>query len=112
MNSYLTINPSYVDAFSLVTLESLACGTPVVAYNLPASRHNFGKCKAVFRSPVGNKAKMAETIFRVLTQTNRQALTEEALKWAISYDWNNVVKAERDAYTLVINRNRSRQGSH
>lgn len=106
MRSYLTINPSYVDGFSLVTLESLACGTPVVAYNLPASRHNFGKCKAVFRIPVGDRTKMADTIHYVLTQTNRKTLTEEAMKSVTSYDWNNIVKAERDTYALVINRKR------
>jgi glycosyltransferase involved in cell wall biosynthesis len=41
-NSYLTVYPSYVDSFSLVTLESLACGTPVIAYDLPAIKTNFG----------------------------------------------------------------------
>jgi glycosyltransferase involved in cell wall biosynthesis len=46
-HSYLTVYPSYADSFSLVTLESLACGTPVVAYDIPAIKYNFGRCKAV-----------------------------------------------------------------
>lgn len=99
--SYLTINPSYVDAFSLTTLESLACGTPVVAYNLPASKHNFSKCSAVFRCPTGDSLGMANTILHVL-KTNRKTLTEEARKFAAAYDWSQVVKAEKAAYSQVI----------
>jgi glycosyltransferase involved in cell wall biosynthesis len=63
-NSYLTIYPGYLDAFSSVTLESLACGTPVVAYNIPAITHNFSKCDAVFRCSTGDKPCMPDTIVR------------------------------------------------
>jgi glycosyltransferase involved in cell wall biosynthesis len=105
-NSYLTVYPSYVDSFSLVTLESLACGTPVIAYDIPAIRHNFRKCKSVFRCPVGNKTSMADTILHVLTKMERKTLTIEAKKFATSYDWDKVVKAEKEAYAQVINLNR------
>jgi glycosyltransferase involved in cell wall biosynthesis len=104
--SYLTVYPSYGDAFSLVTLESLACGTPVIAYDIPAIRHNFSKCKSVFRCPVGNKTSIADTILHVLTAMERKTLTREAKKFSTSYDWNSVVKAEKEAYTQVINLNR------
>jgi glycosyltransferase involved in cell wall biosynthesis len=102
-NSYLTVYPSYVDSFSLVTLESLACGMPVVAYNISAIRHNFGKCKAVFRCLVGDKTSMADTILKVLTKMDRRTLTAEAKKFVTSYDWDNVVNAEKEAYMQVIN---------
>lgn len=101
-NSYLTVYPSYVDSFSLVTLESLACGTPVITYDLPAIRHNFGKCKSVLRSPIGDKASMADSIFHVLTKMKR--MTTEAKKFVTSYNWDMVVEAEKEAYAQVIKR--------
>ena len=101
-NSYLTVYPSYVDSFSLVTLESLACGTPVIAYNIPAIRHNFSKCDAVFRCPTGDKACMADTIIHVLANIERKTLSITAKKFASLYDWTNVVKAEKEAYFKII----------
>jgi glycosyltransferase involved in cell wall biosynthesis len=107
--SCLTVNPSYVDSFSLTTLESLACGTPVVSYELPASRHNFGNCKAVFQCPVGNKTSMADKILYVLNKIDRKTLAMEAKKFAASYDWSKVIKAEKYAYRIVINLKREPQ---
>jgi glycosyltransferase involved in cell wall biosynthesis len=94
-NSYLTVYPSYADSFSLVTLESLACGTPVVAYDIPAIRHNFGKCKSVFRCPTGDKKSMADIILHILTKIERKTLAIEAKEFAALYDWDKVVKAEK-----------------
>lgn len=108
-HSCLTVYPSYVDSFSLVTLESLACGTPVVAYDIPAIRHNFGGCKAVFRCPVGDKASMANAVLYVLTQTERSTLSISARKFVKAYDWTSVVKAEKEAYLRVINWYRSQK---
>jgi glycosyltransferase involved in cell wall biosynthesis len=108
-NSYLTVYPSYADSFSLVTLESLACGTPVIAYNIPAIRHNFSKCDAVFRCPTDDKACMADTIIHVLTNIERKTLSITAKKFARLYDWTNVVKAEKEAYFKVIEYFRSEE---
>jgi glycosyltransferase involved in cell wall biosynthesis len=65
-SSFITIYPSYIDSFSLVTLEALACGTPVVAYDIPAIKYTFGECKAVLRVAVGDKINMANVILKVL----------------------------------------------
>ena len=107
-HSRLTLYPSYVDSFSLVTLESLACGTPVVAYDIPAIRHNFSNCKAVFRCPVGNKEEMAKAVIRILRmEEQRRVLVDEGRKFAVSFDWSNVVRAEKKAYQKVVENKRS-----
>jgi glycosyltransferase involved in cell wall biosynthesis len=107
-SSYLTVYPSYLDSFSLVTIESLACGTPVIAYDIPAIRHVFGRCKAVFRVPVGDKLSMAKMALRVLTKMDRRFLSKEAKKFSASFNWGNVVKAEKEAYSKVINLHKHR----
>ncbi|MFX1521740.1 MAG: glycosyltransferase family 4 protein, partial [Promethearchaeota archaeon] len=95
--------PSLVDSFSLVTLESLACGTPVIAYDIPALRYNFGKCEAVIRCPVKDKSSMAEAVLTLIKNKElRQSLSLVAKKYSESYTWQNVAKAEKAAYFEVI----------
>lgn len=99
----LMLYPSLVDSFSLVTLESLACGTPVVAYNIPAIRCNFGKCEAVLRCPIKDKRSMAEAALTLIRNDKlRYALSQIARKYSANYTWQNVARAEKAAYFKVI----------
>jgi len=102
-SSKLTLYPSLVDSFSLVTLESLACGTPVVAYDIPAIRHNFGRCASVIRCPVEDSKCMAEKILSILKNEKlREDLSRKAKTYSANYDWRNVVKAEKNGYFEVV----------
>jgi len=102
-SSKLTINPSVLDTFSLVVLESLACGTPNIAYNIPAIKYNFCKCKAVFLCPVKDKASMAKEVVSLLENEDlRNRLSKEAKEYAGNFDWKKVVKAEKEAYFKVV----------
>jgi glycosyltransferase involved in cell wall biosynthesis len=102
-SSKLTIYPSTLDTFSLVVLESLACGTPTITYDIPAITHNFRKCKAVLSSPVKDKASMAKNVISLLENEDlRTKLSKEAKEYASDYDWKKVVRAEKEAYFKVI----------
>jgi glycosyltransferase involved in cell wall biosynthesis len=102
-SSKLTLYPSLLDSFSLVTLESLACSIPVVAYDIPAIRHNFGRCSSVVRCPIGDRKCMAEkTLSIIKNEELREGLSKKAKEYSSNYDWQNVVKAEKQAYLKVI----------
>ena len=102
-SSKLTLNPSMLDPFSLVTLESLACGIPVVAYNIPAIKNIFGLCDAVLRCPIGGMASMAKNVqFLLENEDLRTKLSKEAREYASNYDWRKVIRAEKEAYFKVI----------
>lgn len=101
-NARLTIYPSYIDSFSLVTLESLGCGTPVVSYDIPAIRHNFSECNAIFMCPLGDKLAMANKIFDVLTKLEKKPLAVDAKKFTTRFSWNAVVLAEKEVYLKIV----------
>jgi glycosyltransferase involved in cell wall biosynthesis len=104
-SSKLSLYPSVLDSFSLVTLESLACGIPVVAYDIPAIRHNFGKCDAVFRCPIKDFKEMTEKVLRLLKEDAfRTSLGKKAIEYSRKYIWPNVMEAEKQAYYRVIER--------
>jgi glycosyltransferase involved in cell wall biosynthesis len=102
-SSKIAIYPSLLDVFSLTVLESLACGVPVVAYDIPAIKYNFHDCKAVLRSPAKNTARMARNVIFLLENEELiNELSKEARKYASNFDWKKVVKAEKEAYLKVI----------
>ena len=73
--------PSHSDSFSIATLESLACGTPVVAYDIPALHSLYGDLPAV----------------RFVREFDRKAMAEEAVRLAMLGDdeYSALVRDER-----------------
>jgi glycosyltransferase involved in cell wall biosynthesis len=92
-SSFLTLYPSLFDTASLTVLESLACGVPVVAYDISAIRHNYRKCGAILRCPIEDTPCM-----------ERNKLSKIAKDYVSDYDWNYVVEAEKRGYINTINR--------
>jgi len=65
-SSKLCVCPSFVEEWGLVPQEALACGLPVVLYDLPVYRENISECGAVFRMPVGDLKGMADQVTELL----------------------------------------------
>ncbi|WP_230952032.1 glycosyltransferase family 4 protein [Sulfolobus acidocaldarius] len=93
-NSKVTLLPSYKESFSLITMESLALDTPVIAYNLPAINEIYGDIKAVIKIPVGNYKLMAKTLESLMEKDIRELFdpkVEELIKFYSS--WEKVAEA-------------------
>jgi len=95
----LLIYPSHKDAFPLIVLESLALGTTVVAYKIPAITSVYRDVKAVFTVPEYDVKAMAEKVIDIfklenskLTDLHENELTLKFLRDHSS--WENVAKAE------------------
>ena len=89
--SKIAVYPSKMDAFPLAVLESLSCGTPVVAYNIPAIRLNFDT-KAVIKTPTGLIEQMANAVLDALNRYH--VLSREAATFARVYTWDKVSSVE------------------
>ncbi len=62
----IVLQPSEREAFGLPLVDALACGTPVVASDLPVLREVGGD--AVLYSPVGDIAAWTETVVKLLSE--------------------------------------------
>jgi glycosyltransferase involved in cell wall biosynthesis len=62
----LTIYPSHVDAFPYTVLESLLLGVPVIAYNIPALRLNYGGVEGLYLVEEGDIEALATKVVEVL----------------------------------------------
>lgn len=80
------------EAFGLVLLEAMACGTPVVASNLPGVRSVFHNGVEGFAVTPGDEKELARKLWQILADDLlRKKMSEAALRLAIEkYDWDKI----------------------
>jgi len=95
----LLVYPSHKDTFPLIILESLALGTTVVAYRIPAITSVYKDVKAVFTVPEYDVKAMAEKVVDIIKLEHSKLMdlheNELTLKFLKNHSsWENVAKAE------------------
>lgn len=91
--SSVFVNASFVEGWSLSILESLACGTPVVAWDLPIYNEIYGSAIAKVR--VGDLDGFAAMVVRVLTDgETRENLVAKGKAVAALHTWDAIAVKE------------------
>jgi glycosyltransferase involved in cell wall biosynthesis len=83
--------PSHEEGWGIAVCEAMACGLPVVAYDLPVYRRVYGD--ALVAVPEGNPRAFAEAICRLLDDANRFSdYVIRGRDCAGKYDWDRVAQ--------------------
>ncbi|MCY0860676.1 MAG: glycosyltransferase family 4 protein [Sulfolobaceae archaeon] len=103
----VVIYPSHLDGFSLVVLESLALGTSVVAYDIPAIMYVYGGLRPVKIVKEYDVKAMARRVNEVLRMKDEDyeaehndAKVREFLE--LHSSWSNVAKEIEDFMLKVV----------
>jgi glycosyltransferase involved in cell wall biosynthesis len=91
--------PSEAEGFGLPVIEALACGSAVVASDLPVLREVGGPA-TVFR-PVGDVAGWADAVRRILAGDPVAPPRSDRLAWAATYSWGLHARVIGEVYVRL-----------
>ena len=97
------VMPSYYESFGLVGLESLACGTPVVATEVGAMRNILrdGETGQIVIHP--NPRALAQAIETFITRPGKKKLSTDMIRASVlKFGWANVAAAVIDEYNTLF----------
>jgi len=100
--SKLVIYPTRLDSISLSVLEALSCGTPVIAYAIPAIRFNYADTRAVIKTKPLDIEEMTRRAIEALEGEAWRGLGREAVEFTRKYTWENVAKTEWNTLQSIM----------
>jgi glycosyltransferase involved in cell wall biosynthesis len=96
----LVLQPSDAEGFGLPVAEAMACGTPVVASDLPVLREVGGD--AAVYCPPGDEAAWVAEVEKLLGKP-LNSLRAASLKHASQFCWVSYTKRMSDVYNSLLN---------
>ena len=97
--------PSYYESFGLVPLESLACGTPVVATDVGDLKNIIRQGETGYIVPDNSPDKLAASISLALSKPRRDLESVLAIRASVSsWDWANIAERVAGEMRMVADR--------
>ena len=90
--------PSTIDAFGLVCLESISCGTPVIAFNLGGAAEILTRGTGVLCK---DEAEMSAALGKVISKEFVFSREEQRLVQK-KFDWNGIAKEYMRVYGSLV----------
>lgn len=97
------VMPSRYESFGLAALESMACGTPVVASDVGGLSYLVRDGETGFLVPEGNAERFAEKISLLLHDTAlRNEMGKRGIEEAQEYSWANIGERMIELYEDIL----------
>lgn len=101
MSATAFIFPTLKEGFGMVALESMGCGTPVIASNIEPVKSIVGDTGLFFEKE--NHISLAEQIITFLSDKNLQIrLSKKAAERAKKFSWDKIALQYMDLYSSLL----------
>ncbi|MEA1925806.1 MAG: glycosyltransferase [Patescibacteria group bacterium] len=98
--AWVLVNPSLMEGWGIVVIEANACGTPVIASDVPGLRDSVKQARSGRLVPYGDIDAFAKEISSMLQdQELREKMQEGARDWADKFGWE---KSSESFYSFIF----------
>jgi glycosyltransferase involved in cell wall biosynthesis len=105
--AWVAVYPSLKEGWGLTNIEANACGTPVIASNVPGLKDSVVSEKTGLLFEYGNTEQLADSLVKILSDVSyRQRLSQGGLKWAATFDWDRAADQTLDLMKEALVRGR------
>jgi len=104
----VVVMPSHYESFGMVALESMACGTPVVASQVGGLAFLVQDGKTGFVVPGNDPEKLANRLVELIKNKElRDKMGTNSAEYAKLYAWENITEKMIEVYHQVLRQNQS-----
>ena len=101
--SYISIYPSLIEGWGLVNIEANACGTPVVASNVPGLKDSVNNGVSGLLYKYGDIDDLTSKILHIIeTPKIYEKFRQGALNWAKQFQWENTGRETLDYIEQIL----------
>jgi glycosyltransferase involved in cell wall biosynthesis len=87
--AWVAVYPSLKEGWGLTNIEANACGTPVIASNVPGLKDSVVDGKTGLLFEYGNTRQLSDQLVKILSDRSyRDTLGQEGLDWAKKFSWD------------------------
>lgn len=97
--SWVFVNPSLMEGWGITTIEANACGTPVVASDVPGLRDSLGDSAGGYLAKYGNVHDFSKYVVSLIKHNNIfTQMSKNAIVWSKNFSWE---KSARNFLNLI-----------
>lgn len=101
--SLATVIPSRYESWGIVSLESQACGTPVVASNIPGLRQTVISKETGFL--FSDRDEFLRCCLKIIKDSRlREKMSSNAKKFAKNFSWDKLAAEQEKFYFEIVRR--------
>lgn len=101
--AWVAVYPSLKEGWGLTNIEANACGTPVIASNVPGLKDSVVHGKTGLLSEYGDVQRLSEYLIRILSDKKyREELALGGLAWAKTFSWDEVANRTLELIEKIV----------